>query len=164
MLIRSVFRLHLPRSMNHNVVRTLTDWCQAKLQGLQQHLAFLICHDGLLDLLLQLPVTFDAVLAWCYNKMTHVFFFSSGISDLAQGWSRMLGPHLTAATMMCACGLQLFVCVGILIAFAIGLPYDGKEAFLNLAQHQIAWWRVMFAIGLAPATLQVRCRERFLQN
>ena len=89
MLIRSVFRLHLPRSMNHNVVRTLTDWCQAKLQGLQQHLAFLICHDGLLDLLLQLPVTFDAVLAWCYNKMTHVFFFSSGISDLAQGWSRM---------------------------------------------------------------------------
>ncbi|DBB09503.1 TPA: hypothetical protein ACH3X3_008063 [Trebouxia sp. C0006] len=49
---------------------------------------------------------------------------------------------------------QLFVCVGILIAFAIGLPYDGKEAFLDLGQHQIAWWRVMFAIGLAPATLQ----------
>ncbi len=76
----------------------------------------------------------------------------------------VLGPHLTAAKVMCACGLQLFVCVGILIAFAIGLPYDGKEAFLNLAQHQIAWWRVMFAIGLAPAALQVRCRKHILQD
>jgi hypothetical protein len=66
--------------------------------------------------------------------------------------------------MMFVCGLQLFVCVGILIAFAIGLPYDGKEAFLNLAQHQIAWWRVMFAIGLAPATLQVRCCKHIVQH
>lgn len=51
--------------------------------------------------------------------------------------------------------LQLFVCVGILIAFTIGLPYDGKEAFLSLAGRQIAWWRVMFAIGTVPAVLQV---------
>ncbi len=107
MLIRSVFRLHLPRSMNHNVVRTLTDWCQAKLQGLQQHLAFLICHDGLLDLLLQLPVTFDAVLAWCYNKMTRVFFFSSGISDL-QIWpctacSCMARMFTSAVEYQCLC-------------------------------------------------------------
>ena len=72
--------------------------------------------------------------------------------------------QVAAAAMMCDCGLQLFVCVGILIAFAIGLPYDGKEAFLNLAEHQIAWWRVMFAIGLAPATLQVRCRKHTLRH
>ena len=34
MVIRSGFRLHLPRSIKHKVMQTLTDWCQAKLQGL----------------------------------------------------------------------------------------------------------------------------------
>ncbi len=64
------------------------------------------------------------------------------------------------------CVVQLFVCVGILIAFAIGLPYDGKEAFLSLASHQVAWWRVMFAVGLVPATSQVRlsCCQHCLQH
>lgn len=51
--------------------------------------------------------------------------------------------------------LQLFVCVGILVAFVIGLPYDGKEATVQLLDHDTAWWRVMFAIGLLPAAMQV---------
>ena len=94
----------------------------------------------------------------CIIALKHVDLHESTVATPA------LGQHLTAATMMCVCGLQLFVCVGILIAFAIGLPYDGKEAFLDLGQHQIAWWRVMFAIGLAPATLQVRCRKHTLRH
>ncbi|KAL3148888.1 hypothetical protein ABBQ32_001758 [Trebouxia sp. C0010 RCD-2024] len=49
---------------------------------------------------------------------------------------------------------QLFVCVGILVAFVIGLPYDGKEATVQLLGYDTAWWRVMFAIGLLPATMQ----------
>ena len=52
-------------------------------------------------------------------------------------------------------GLQLFVCVGILAAFAIGLPYDGKEAFVTIAGTELPWWRVMLAIGSVPAALQV---------
>ena len=51
--------------------------------------------------------------------------------------------------------LQLFVCVGILLAFVIGLPYDGKEATVHLLGEETAWWRVMFALGLVPATMQV---------
>ena len=54
-----------------------------------------------------------------------------------------------------AAELQLFVCVGILVAFAIGRPYDGKEAFVGMAGSQTPWWRVMLAIGLVPAALQV---------
>ena len=51
--------------------------------------------------------------------------------------------------------LQLFVCVGILLAFVIGLPYDGKKATVNLLGEDTAWWRVMFALGLVPAIMQV---------
>ena len=51
--------------------------------------------------------------------------------------------------------LQLFVCVGILLAFGIGLPYDGEEAMVHLLGKETAWWRVMFAFGLVPAIMQV---------
>lgn len=51
--------------------------------------------------------------------------------------------------------LQFFVNVGILTAFLIGLPYDGKDAFLSLGSHHIAWWRVMLAFGALPAVTQV---------
>lgn len=55
------------------------------------------------------------------------------------------------------CVLQLFVCVGILLAFIIGLPYDGKEATVPLLGNDTAWWRVMFGLGLVPAIMQVCC-------
>lgn len=51
--------------------------------------------------------------------------------------------------------LQLFVCVGILLAFLVGLPYDGREATVHLLGHDTAWWRVMFALGLVPGIMQV---------
>ena len=66
-------------------------------------------------------------------------------------------PQFPAAwTLTSACVLQLFVCVGILLAFAIGLPYDGKEATINLLGKATSWWRVMFALGLVPDVAQVR--------
>ena len=48
--------------------------------------------------------------------------------------------------------------MGILLAFAIGLPYDGKEATVNLLGNETAWWRVMFALGLVPAVTQVNLK------
>lgn len=45
--------------------------------------------------------------------------------------------------------------VGILTAFVIGLPYDGKDASLTLGSHHIAWWHVMLAFGILPAVTQV---------
>lgn len=48
--------------------------------------------------------------------------------------------------------------VGILAAFAVGWPYArGSAASVTLAGHVLPWWRVMFAIGLVPAVLQVEC-------
>lgn len=52
--------------------------------------------------------------------------------------------------------VQVFICVGILVAYLVGLPYRD-----NIAQHayigssDVAWWRVMLAFGLIPAALQV---------
>ena len=51
---------------------------------------------------------------------------------------------------------QLFVCVGILIAYIAGLPYEGSTPpKLHVASYSFAWWRVMFIICLVPALLQV---------
>ena len=52
--------------------------------------------------------------------------------------------------------VQVFICVGILVAYLVGLPYRN-----NMPQHayiggsDVAWWRVMLALGLIPAALQV---------
>lgn len=63
----------------------------------------------------------------------------------------------SSAAAKCVCVLQLFVCVGILLAFVIGLPYDGKEATVHLLGNDTAWWRVMFGLGLVPSIMQVCC-------
>lgn len=65
-------------------------------------------------------------------------------------WQMLLSQGLMMPHVM-----QLFVCVGILVAFVIGLPYDGKEATVQLLGHDTAWWRVMFAVGVIPAAMQV---------
>eukprot|EP00899_Mesostigma_viride_P006409 jgi/Mesvir1/1576/Mv14546-RA.3 len=46
---------------------------------------------------------------------------------------------------------QLFVCVGILISYLLGIPFE-----YNLAPAQANfWWRFMFAAGAIPAVLQI---------
>ena len=55
--------------------------------------------------------------------------------------------------------MQVFICVGILVAYLVGLPYRN-----NMPQHayiggsDVAWWRIMLALGLIPAALQVLFR------
>lgn len=52
--------------------------------------------------------------------------------------------------------LQVFICVGILVAYLVGLPYmNNKAAELPLGSGGVAWWRVMLAIGIIPAASQV---------
>ena len=52
---------------------------------------------------------------------------------------------------------QVFVCIGILCAYALGWPYaQGKEREMLFLGMHIEWWRIMFAAGLLPALLQAQ--------
>ncbi|KAK9819874.1 hypothetical protein WJX72_003513 [[Myrmecia] bisecta] len=51
---------------------------------------------------------------------------------------------------------QVFICVGILLAYVVGLPYSGKQPYdLHIGQSAVAWWRVMFGLALIPAFVQL---------
>ncbi|CAK0785259.1 hypothetical protein CVIRNUC_008465 [Coccomyxa viridis] len=50
---------------------------------------------------------------------------------------------------------QVFICVGILVAYLAGLPYrDNTAQHVYIGGSDVAWWRVMLAFGLIPAALQ----------
>ena len=52
--------------------------------------------------------------------------------------------------------LQIFVNLGILMAYVIGFPYDKhSDAAIGLGSQQLSWWRIMFLSGIIPAVLQV---------
>ncbi|EIE21964.1 general substrate transporter, partial [Coccomyxa subellipsoidea C-169] len=50
---------------------------------------------------------------------------------------------------------QAFICVGILVAYLVGLPYQhNKPQTVVVGSHLVSWWRVMFLFGMIPAFLQ----------
>ncbi|CAL5223439.1 g5955 [Coccomyxa viridis] len=50
---------------------------------------------------------------------------------------------------------QVFICVGILVAYLVGLPYrNNTPQHAYIGGSDVAWWRVMLALGLIPAALQ----------
>ncbi|BDA46904.1 Plastidic glucose transporter 4 [Coccomyxa sp. Obi] len=50
---------------------------------------------------------------------------------------------------------QAFICVGILVAYLVGLPYRHNEPqTVVVASHLVSWWRIMFLFGVVPAILQ----------
>ena len=52
--------------------------------------------------------------------------------------------------------MQVFICVGILVAYLVGLPYrHNTPQHAYIGGSDVAWWRVMLALGLIPAALQV---------
>ena len=52
--------------------------------------------------------------------------------------------------------VQVFICVGILVAYLVGLPYrNNTPQHAYIGGSDVAWWRVMLALGLIPAALQV---------
>ncbi len=64
--------------------------------------------------------------------------------------------HGTRPDSVPACD-QVFVCVGILVAYIAGLPYDSNEPFaVTLFGRCVAWWRIIFGLGVLPALLQAR--------
>ena len=62
--------------------------------------------------------------------------------------------------------LQLFVNLGILMAYVIGLPYDKHpRAAFDVGSHSLSWWRIMFLSAVIPAVLQVgSCRRLALSD
>ena len=55
----------------------------------------------------------------------------------------------------CLAGLQVCINLGIVCAYAIGYPYEGGAASIDLFGRAVPWWRVMFAAALGPCLLQV---------
>lgn len=55
--------------------------------------------------------------------------------------------------------MQAFICVGILLAYLVGLPYQHNEPqHVVVGSEAVSWWRVMFLFGIAPAVLQVETK------
>jgi hypothetical protein len=53
--------------------------------------------------------------------------------------------------------MQAFICVGILVAYLVGLPYQhNTPQSIPLAGADVSWWRLMFLFGVVPAIMQVR--------
>ena len=65
---------------------------------------------------------------------------------------------------------QVFVNVGILVAFLMGLPYDDCDSrapqpvVVSLFGLDLDWWQVMFGLAVVPALLQVSQGGRGGQN
>lgn len=52
-------------------------------------------------------------------------------------------------------GIQVAFAVGVLCALVAGLPYHYYPSCSVLGELQVPWWRVMVAIGVLPAALQL---------
>lgn len=50
---------------------------------------------------------------------------------------------------------QVFINVGILLAYLAGIPYEQEFSGFNFRGQFVAWWRCMVALQLVPALLQV---------
>ncbi|GMH45650.1 hypothetical protein BSKO_13607 [Bryopsis sp. KO-2023] len=80
--------------------------------------------------------------------------FASGASSLYT--PRLLAeispPHLRG---LFGASFQILLNVGILASYVIGLPYESTPgARVQVFNMDVAWWRVMFACGIAPAVVQ----------
>ncbi|GBF90824.1 plastidic glucose transporter [Raphidocelis subcapitata] len=49
---------------------------------------------------------------------------------------------------------QVFINIGILLAYLAGIPYEREFSGFNLRGQFVAWWRVMVGLQLLPAALQ----------
>ena len=49
----------------------------------------------------------------------------------------------------------MMINVGILLAYLAGAPYEAGLTTVSLLGVTIAWWRVMIALSIFPAALQV---------
>lgn len=53
---------------------------------------------------------------------------------------------------------QVFICLGILVALAVGLPLEHGMHSISLFGSSVAWWRIMLGLAVVPAVAQV-CRK-----
>jgi hypothetical protein len=52
--------------------------------------------------------------------------------------------------------MQVFINVGILLAYCAGIPYEHDFTVVPLFGTHISWWRFMMVFSCIPALLQVR--------
>ena len=64
--------------------------------------------------------------------------------------------HLSTGSIRCCACAQAFICVGILVSYLLGLPYQhNMPQAVTLAGAHVSWWRPMFLFGVLPAIAQV---------
>ena len=72
-------------------------------------------------------------------------------------------PHDVSAAPSAVLCVQVFICMGILVAYIVGLPYDANQPFaVSLFGRCVAWWRIIFGLGVVPALLQARAKDHYM--
>lgn len=51
--------------------------------------------------------------------------------------------------------MQLSLCVGILVAYLLAVPYEHDIRTIWLGSWEVAWWRVVLFLGILGSTTQV---------
>lgn len=52
--------------------------------------------------------------------------------------------------------MQLSLCIGILVAYLFGIPYEHDDgAFISIGGWEVAWWRVVLFLGTLGSANQV---------
>ena len=63
--------------------------------------------------------------------------------------------HVRQCSQLKDCLPQVFICLGILTALALGLPLEHGVHSVTLFGTSVAWWRVMLGLAVLPAVAQV---------
>ena len=51
--------------------------------------------------------------------------------------------------------MQLSLCIGILVAYLFGIPYEHDISTIGLGSWEVPWWRVVLFLGTLGSLTQV---------
>lgn len=51
--------------------------------------------------------------------------------------------------------MQLSLCIGILVAYLLGIPYEHDISTIELGSWEVSWWRVVLFLGILGSLTQV---------
>ncbi|KAI8471190.1 MAG: general substrate transporter [Monoraphidium minutum] len=111
------------------------------------------------QLLNSLPFAAGAALS-AVARSPGAFLLARAVVGFGAGAASLLAPRYIAEISMPALRgrigsqHQVFINVGILLAYLAGVPYENDFNGFNLRGQFVAWWRIMVALQLVPAALQ----------
>ncbi|KIZ00412.1 hypothetical protein MNEG_7552 [Monoraphidium neglectum] len=88
------------------------------------------------------------------------FLFARALVGFGAGAASLLTPRYIAEISVpslrgrIGSQHQVFINVGILLAYLAGVPYEQEFSGFNFRGQFVAWWRVMVALQAVPAALQ----------